>query len=267
MPLQKGISYTLFLCKESRYRYMIYISKLQSQHVNTSIVDKAKISVSELCSHHLPGRSIYLKVTTQILRVAETKVLHLQHHFKEAHSIGILLLSYTLILPQTIAETGRAVPLILKCNPFARHETSQELSTNHFGWVFQTGISLHKLNGAERAGITPQLPLKQVTLKMKEVSIQVMPNHSWHIAHIQESHHYCHVDIKFTLTGTYATCLAKAQHASWEHLLSSPQPAHDSLWAAQVQRSSLWSPPGTGWDINSPTHHVTVFLRVSETLL
>lgn len=147
----------------------------------------------------------------------------LQHHFKEAHSKGILSLSHILILPQTITETGRAVPLVLKCNPLARHETSQELSTNHFGWVFDTGISLHKLTGAERAGITPQLPLKQVTLKMKEASIQVMPSHSWHVAHIQESHHQCHVDIKLTLLGTYATRLAKAQHASGEHLLSSPQ--------------------------------------------
>lgn len=199
----------------------------------------------------------HLKATTQILRATETKVLHLQHHFKEAQSKGILLLSHILILPQTVAETGRAVPLVLKCNPLARHETSQELSTNHFGWVFQTGISLHKLTGAERAGITPQLPLKQVTLKMKEASIQVMPSHSWHIEHIQKSHHYCHVDIKFTLIRTYAICLARAQHASWEHLLSSPQLHSLQTWQPPLRIPKvipLWTSLGTQQDIdiNSP---------------
>lgn len=135
------------------------MSKLQSQHLNMSI-DKASISICVWAMLISPPWKKHLKGTTQILRATETKVLHLQHHFKEVHSKGILLLSHILILPQTVAETGRAVPLVLKCNPLARRETSQELSTNHLSWVFQTGISLHKLTSAERAGITPQLPLK-----------------------------------------------------------------------------------------------------------
>lgn len=208
-------------------------------------IDKASvIDVCELCSYHLPESSTYLAVTTQILRATETKVLHLQHHFKEEHSKGILFLSNILILLQTVAETGRTVPLFESVTylPDMRQARSSLPTTGG-------GISLHRLTGARGAGISPQLPLKQVPLKMKEVSIQGMPSHSWHIAHIQEGHQYCRVDIKFTLIGTYATCLAKAQHAPWEHPHSSPQ----------LHSLHTWQPRSKG-------HHSELSLEQGGTL-
>lgn len=138
------------------YKLLIYI-----------IIDKVSIymcaCVCALCSYHQPHKSTYLRVIAWILRAAETKVPHLLNHLKEVYSKGILFISHSVILPQTVAVTGRAGPLVLKCNPFARHEKSQKVSTNYFGWMFQTRISLHKLTGAEKAGSITHLPLKQVT--------------------------------------------------------------------------------------------------------
>lgn len=169
------------------------------------------------CTYHHPLKSTYLRVSTQILRAAETEVPHLQNHIKEMYSKGIL---FCFPFPQTLAVTGRVGLLVLKHNPLARHEENQTLSANYFGWMFQAWINLHKLTGAERAGHITQLPLKQVTFKMKGASIQAMQSSIWHT---QENRHYCHPDIELPFIRTYAICLGKMQHALWMHPLGSPQ--------------------------------------------
>lgn len=104
--------------------------------------------------------------------------------------------------------------------------------------MFQTGISLQQLRGAERAGSVTWLPLKQVTFKMKGAPIQVMQSSIWHTAHVQDNLHYCHVDTELAFIRTYAICLAKKQHASRMHLLSSPQLKTQQPALKTAQRSS-----------------------------
>lgn len=71
--------------------------------IHISVCERDKESVHTMLLSQ-PSKK-HFRITTQILRTAETKVVHLQNHLKAVDSKAILFTSPSLILPQNVCCT------------------------------------------------------------------------------------------------------------------------------------------------------------------